>query len=698
MALVLTSNVIDTSLNVDEDDIPQKPYLYRNYLKETLTLPKDSEVAVQSVKFSRDDTATLNGDKWYQMYNINLQKLDDGRTSKDTTGYPIVCSLGTKYGENMSVDKLADGITVEMRRGYPHPDVWGKKVNDDVTPICKLLYDGGSDEKFDGFTFRATNYGSAEDINNAGDLEKPTKMLQDEEEITLIWNKATQTVTAPVPQPSMPIADNVIQLTDYPISLFKGNMRVDIEGVCHAGLGVSANCAFGLCRAFSRDGGAVAWGTGVRPEYFRMTGAHNAGGRIDSLGDVGNYQYFDYGIRIGSLRSGSQDSDKFLSIVCPGPRQVHEDETVMKEIEYYGWGSIYPGVEAKFTERYNMTTNSLNINQFLIRTEGEQVLFYYHTGALSTSDNPLDDAGWTLFCGYKMGYGYYTNANNKNLPNPICQTRWMMYPQFYIGEWMTGGAADDRGSLKLSAYSGRTGEDSEPGGYNYFDEDTDWWARCVTEGIVDFCQEVDCRRKFNDPWRIVDTTLYTQPSFQGARQTSGYCWAMCLLPDDEYYIEDIDADVDELFGFKDVKILQPDEYGSAYDGSSGWRYDSQDIPELLSDASLFIRLDNYTQKTLNSAVGRPSKVLYMCPRFDASSRSNGDGLYFEPHERVYVKLNNPHPLTINEFDISICNIGEVLAKDLKGQTIVNLHFRENQTGFRQQEFLKKEKDEGVFFQ
>ena len=147
-----------------------------------------------------------------------------------------------------------------------------------------------------------------------------------------------------------------------------------------------------------------------------------------------------------------------------------------------------------------------------------------------------------------------------------------------------------------------------------------------------------------------------------------------------------------------MKILQPDKFGSSYDGSSGWRYDSNEVPFLISDASLFVRLDNFTQKTLNSAVSRPSKILYHVPRFDSSSRSNGDGLYFEPHQRVYTKLFNATALTVNEFDISICNVADILAKDLTGQTIVVLHFRENQTGFRQSEFLKREKDEGVFIQ
>ena len=62
MALVLTSNVIDTSLNVDEDDIPQKPYLYRNYLKgteeNTFTSIKEYPEPLNNIK-EIPDKATL---------------------------------------------------------------------------------------------------------------------------------------------------------------------------------------------------------------------------------------------------------------------------------------------------------------------------------------------------------------------------------------------------------------------------------------------------------------------------------------------------------------------------------------------------------------------------------------------------------------------------------------------------------------
>ena len=338
-----------------------------------------------------------------------------------------------------------------------------------------------------------------------------------------------------------------------------------------------------------------------------------------------------------------------------------------------------------------MTDNDDTINQFLIRTDGEQVLFYYHTGAISTSDNPLDDSGWVLFCGFPMGQGYYTKTYNKHIPTPINQCQWNMYPLFFISASKVNLTAGGQGvgKLKLSAFSGRDIPD-----YAYYGVDNDWWARMNEDNREDeTCLVVETRPKFNDPSQVVD--FYNQLPSQTYGAVKDYVWAFILRPDDKFYLPTDGANADKLLGFDNTTILQPAKIGSSYDGNFGWRYDSVHVPPLLSDASLFIRLDNFTQKTLNSAVARPSKILYHVPRFDTSGRAAGDGLYFEPHERVYAKLGNPTDLNINEFDISICDVSERLAKNLKGQTIINLHVRENQTGLRQEEYLKKEKDEGT---
>tara|TARA_Y100000361_G_C11103186_1_gene313151 strand:- start:691 stop:936 length:246 start_codon:yes stop_codon:yes gene_type:complete len=68
-------------------------------------------------------------------------------------------------------------------------------------------------------------------------------------------------------------------------------------------------------------------------------------------------------------------------------------------------------------------------------------------------------------------------------------------------------------------------------------------------------------------------------------------------------------------------------------------------------------------------------IMYHLPRFDSSGNSVGQGLFYEPHERIYLKLNNSENLTINDWWIDIVNEDETLAKTLTGKTIVTFHIR-----------------------
>ncbi len=694
MSLIITSNQIEDGL--DEDGVAQEPYLYRNYMKQPLIIPRDSEVAVQSVKFSRDESITIRpGQKWFQMYNINLEDEDDGRTSNDTTGYPIECNLRTQQNmeEQVSLDTFLSKITEAQRRGFPHPDILGEVVDPDITPITKSYFtDPG--EVFSGLSLRQSSKLSAED-----DDFTPTKIKKNypdgDTDAELTYNAGTREISAPdivFNHPPNNEIDPVGYFDERPMSLYEGNMRVDIAGVCKddSDFEVDTQCAFGLARSFDKS---VENNNAIEPEYFDPD-IFLSNGNPGGIRNAGQEQFYDFAIRIEPVGINDLETDdNYLKIVaCCAINEGGEDEKIcMKEIEYWGWTKI-GATSPEFSERYDMTENDKTINQFLIRTEGEQVLFYYHTGALSTSDNPLDDAGWKIFCGFSMAT--FTATNNKNVPPPINQTQWMMYPKFWISSHKVspaGGGDDVVGKLKFSAFSGR---DLTNIGGSYFNEATDWWARMVQDNTEEQCQEVETRPKFNDPWRQ-DGTFYTQLGCDTKGVVKDYVWAFILLPDTKYYIPTEGANADRLLGFDNITILQPEKLGATYDGGYGWKYDSVVVPPLINDGTLFIRLDNFTQKTLNSAVSRPSKILYCCPRFDSSGRSNGDGLYFEPHERVYVKLGNPTELNINEFDISICDIGERLAKHLKGQTIINLHIRENQTGLRQEDYLKREKDEGT---
>jgi len=88
---------------------------------------------------------------------------------------------------------------------------------------------------------------------------------------------------------------------------------------------------------------------------------------------------------------------------------------------------------------------------------------------------------------------------------------------------------------------------------------------------------------------------------------------------------------------------------------------------------MFVRLNNFGQSVHNAHTGNRSKILAHLPRFD-NTQSTGR-LYFEPKNFVWLDLDNPAEMNINEFDISFCYVNEQYAQILTGQSIVCLYFR-----------------------
>ena len=82
-----------------------------------------------------------------------------------------------------------------------------------------------------------------------------------------------------------------------------------------------------------------------------------------------------------------------------------------------------------------------------------------------------------------------------------------------------------------------------------------------------------------------------------------------------------------------------------------------------------------TFNSVNFSKSSLSKILYHLPRFDNSGAEVG-GLFFEPSERVYLKLNNIDDLFINDIEVDIVNSDETLATNLTGKTIVCFHIRD----------------------
>lgn len=91
--------------------------------------------------------------------------------------------------------------------------------------------------------------------------------------------------------------------------------------------------------------------------------------------------------------------------------------------------------------------------------------------------------------------------------------------------------------------------------------------------------------------------------------------------------------------------------------------------------SAFVRLSNMPIQSYNGAKNSVSKILYHLPRFTNDGREFGD-LFFAPGEKTYVGLHNSTPEILNNIEVQIVDVNERPIDDISGNTVVVFHLRE----------------------
>ncbi len=694
MSLIITGNKLVES-GVSDIGESQPAYHYRNFLKETITLPKNSEVAVQSVKITKGSGIRISPDDgFYVMWNKDLAKLDNGENVYDTTGTPIWCPLGLvdpDQAEDVSIDEYGERVTEAMRKGVPHPDlnyIPSSSLSNRYYPLAEPAFDSTSGSLIGYDLDWAQNTYDFPNLNNVTSLNgTESKWFFDTDQtLTSSVDGSNLKIEAPKGAITTSPSDFQIVYTGKPITFKGGNLRFDMNGLLEdpdsGKYKVMTDFSVGLTRSKEITGSEV-------PDDidFSDDGLMPRTGTKTTEKSEGNFQFNDFVIRAITDQNG-------VTELVLG-HMVMKDNTTsgdmcMREIDYYSFaksGSVdNPVLSDGAGGRYNLTTNSTKITQFLIHVENDIVSFWYYDGGggNDTDDDPLNGANkanYKKFCSadlYDWSGGDAAVNYKKHYPKPVNQNIWWMYPKIYIAQ-----NATTNYHLDLSCYNGvsRSGMTD-----TYYNPKYDWRVKMLLDGEESLIREIE-DRFFN---RIVDSTkAYTYMTIRSLADPylKEQAWVMILQEDKEYYPNTTlaqDEYIGYRLGFPNIKILRPDINGksvevgktnNAGDGNEGWEYTSTDPPSILNSGSLFVRLDNYTQKTLNGAVGRPSKILYTIPSFDINGNNRGQ-LFYEPADRVYVKLNNPSPLTINTFDISICDENERLATKLRDQSIITLHFRD----------------------
>ena len=449
-------------------------------------------------------------------------------------------------------------------------------------------------------------------------------------------------------------SDSVCWLNKRPLSHQKGLWEVDLTGLFNpAGANthsLNTGFAIGLSRGMADKSGMVGYCDG---------------GDLSIFEDF--YDYVVYGEQVNGV-----SGEFFLRV---GHSSINPDfpeikPISMNEVIYYnnGDGSTFAGntrwqvgdVVQSGTNGYNLSRNWAKFEKLRFELDGE--------GMTISLVSVEGGAGGNVVPFEEVVISSYTDAISRNGTainyfKPSATTSWCMTPKVMI---RTAGRF-----IVTEKYDGRQME-HKGAELDVSDARGNWFARMLKNGTPNLAVGVDTR--YNQfMWDTGNDYIQNHISLTAPRQYEDYRFITLVGNGTPHYTDTSRANMQGRLG-QSRAILKSNKNLTSH------TFVSDDTPNLMDRSSCFVRLDNFTQTTFNSGTGRPSRILYQVPRFDTSNRESGTALFYEPHQRTYVKLNNSDPVSLNELHLSLCDSMERLAdKGLTGKTVICLHFQQSQT-------------------
>ena len=625
MSLVILSN---TSLYKGDQFGPadgiDRAYSFSNQLQTPIVIPKNSEVALQSLKINKDGTFQV-GRSNSLFYQYIGTKLTDSFTFDKSPRHPGYTRI-YPHGET-DTDTFAENVTTAMNKAIYHPDL-------QALATCEVKRN--SSTSFDGYELKYDKASSASGTNN-----KPTQNSSSSNQADFVKGDLFSDGWEYVGsnhrfyKRSTNASENpraFAQIKSSPLSCTQGNFQVNYGNASNWSVGLSRYCNPQV-KHVTPDGTQV-FRYFDKPPYCE----HNGLGFYDYLAcSVYNNASDIYELRM-------------YQTVANGLR----DGLELKEVDYWN------GSGSPVSEPYDLSGNASGFNHIQFTVDGEAVDVTLTKGVSATPS--------------KICSPDYQASNNKtSYFKPVAQTCAYLYGKMEIRGTADGDARTDN-YLQIHKYEGR-----DITGFNYDGYDTtksnsiplnerltnhDWYATLLNIKRTKYLNTVDTRL-YNE------TGVPTEHDFV---RTSGGKIAYDVVPilsESKKYRPTLGANMSNILGFDNTAVL---ETPTTTNGSAV-TFSSTVVPKLVANESVFVRVNNLTQRSINGVTGNQSQIIYHCPRFDNSGNETG-GLFFEPGEKTYLDLNNAGPLSIGDFSVDLIDKTEKFVKSAVGSTVVVLHIRQ----------------------
>ena len=706
----------------------ESPAQFQNYFTSPIKIPKDAEIAVESIKIRRDALVDIESQTLMYKYFGKLQTTDlDGDGYKESRlemPIPIRPNPGT-YNAASWLTELTDKLNIS----YGNPEIFGKYscVGDADPASGKIVGTKTSiDQRGDG---------SASDIVAAGvgdtmiyDYWKsPWNLTRD-------YVGGTQwTVLNDGGSPgAAPAGKKMTRLVPT-------NATVDEEGFDIESSIIGNGCPFalvnGVFNAYVKNAmGALGrgWRVGLsRPqmEYTidtrNQTGAKKIGNLLPGTRHPGEPgvntptvfldQQITYQYNLNNSVTGRYQKDYYDYMVMDNGTDIRifqlsldtsgdKDSLDMSEVIYYGNAASYIAVPM------TSTVFKASFDTVEFRSEGDELSLWFRSFTKPTNDVEIvgDTRGnlrWNSFL-------------------PLSECKNALYPRINI--------QDQNDSVVIATYTSHWNHNSARDAvapaisqsepvfrYPTYDDTTktfttgdDFYTnnrigRFRAGQVVD--NNATIRDSKNRPYAlsqtlvcdtkdrlivdqthtdIISTNTYDNmlAGSAGVNKKHAFAIGHINLGAKDYYLEGKyvttdasgQAKMNRSIGFADRSFIDQTEgvaqgYATAAGNGQLVIFTSPSAPNYRVH-SAFVRISNMPIQSYNGAKTSVSKILYHLPRFTNDGREYGD-LFFAPGEKTYVKLHNPSSEILNNIEVQIVDVNERPINDISGNTIVVFHLK-----------------------
>jgi hypothetical protein len=640
MSLVITSNV--GTENVPALSNVFKPFSYQNRLLNTMKIPPNSEIALQSAKINKNGLFILDRSNsgFSHYFGTPVEDLHNDNIENSTTQpFRAVIGAGEAFRagdvkNEVNIDDMVGEIQKGINEAVFHPSLITGETTTGM--VISANYDSSS-EVFEGFKFVATQQ-TAKTTRLAADITW-TSINKNDDDVRYAFTQAAGKVSK---------VNNdgfLVQNQEYPLSQNEGECIFNFS---------DANTNNWMC-GLSRINKARDIGGGdfdYTPTYFDRPAN---GIVLSGILTRNQIRYSDISVmRVADELRVYQSSARTAQATGQG--------VYCNEVTYFGAHNL------KFATKYNISTNGNDYQKIKFKLDNEELSIFMIRGN-GTEDLLCD---FTNMRSTSDGEGGVKPAATKNqCLNPVNAAKWAMYPVCSV----TGAGPTTRGITleSIEHYTSYPKYDAT----KYFKYD--WWGWSQEYNQTVFCKELEMRDWNNFSKTTTNhgtgaTGLLTPKKVNAGKGMDSYDSLIITARSDAYGRDETAlCNTQSSLGFVGDPVSRPI---TAVATDLATTNQSSSVPKLIANISLFIRLNNFTQSSVNARQGTTSKIIAHLPRFDNSGNETG-GLYFEPQEKTYIALNNPTELLINSFDIDFVYENETLCTALTGKSIVCLHIRQS---------------------